>query len=51
MSSKPTIPADISSEAENFLQKTFELNHETRPSAAELLKHPWIVNSPLPLGA
>ncbi|CCM02382.1 uncharacterized protein FIBRA_04477 [Fibroporia radiculosa] len=49
-SAKPTIPADISSEAESFLQLTFELNHEARPSAAELLKHPWIVNQPLPLG-
>ncbi|THG99778.1 hypothetical protein EW026_g2644 [Hermanssonia centrifuga] len=51
MSSKPTIPADISSDAENFLQRTFELNHEARPSAAELLKHPWIANLPPPLGA
>ncbi|PCH38051.1 Pkinase-domain-containing protein [Wolfiporia cocos MD-104 SS10] len=49
-SAKPTIPADISPEAENFLQLTFELNHEARPSAAELLKHPWIANQPLPLG-
>jgi len=49
-SAKPTIPADISTEAENFLQLTFELNHEARPSAAELLKHPWIANQPLPPG-
>ncbi|KAL6305267.1 hypothetical protein BKA93DRAFT_220477 [Sparassis latifolia] len=49
-SAKPTIPADISAEAENFLQLTFELNHKARPTAAELLKHPWIVNQPLPLG-
>ncbi|GJE90806.1 Pkinase-domain-containing protein [Phanerochaete sordida] len=46
MSAKPTIPADISAEAENFLKLTFELDHETRPSAAELLKHPWIANLP-----
>lgn len=50
MSAKPTIPADISSEAESFLQLTFELDHEKRPSAAGLLKHPWIANLPAPLG-
>ena len=44
MSSKPTIPPDISPEAESFLQLTFELNHEARPSAAELLKHPWVAS-------
>lgn len=49
MSSKPTIPPDISADAENFLQRTFELDHESRPSAAELLKHPWIANLPPPL--
>lgn len=49
-SAKPAIPADISPEAENFLQLTFELNHEARPSASELLKHPWIANQPSPLG-
>ncbi|KZT67747.1 Pkinase-domain-containing protein [Daedalea quercina L-15889] len=48
-SAKPAIPADISPEADNFLQLTFELNHEARPSAAELLKHPWIANQPMPL--
>ena len=50
MSSKPTIPPEISSEAESFLQATFELDHEARPSAAALLKHPWIANQPLPIG-
>ncbi|KZT09454.1 Pkinase-domain-containing protein [Laetiporus sulphureus 93-53] len=49
-SAKPAIPADISPEAENFLQLTFDLDHEARPSAAELLKHPWIANQPMPLG-
>ncbi|KAI0703621.1 hypothetical protein BC835DRAFT_1262731 [Cytidiella melzeri] len=44
MSAKPAIPADISADAENFLQLTFELDHNARPSAAELLKHPWIVS-------
>ncbi|KAG6879977.1 hypothetical protein C0992_008570 [Termitomyces sp. T32_za158] len=41
-SAKPTIPSDISAEAQNFLRLTFELNHEARPSAAELLQHAWI---------
>lgn len=44
MSAKPSIPPDISPEAENFLQLTFELNHEARPAAADLLKHPWVAN-------
>ena len=46
MSAKPIIPADISSEAEDFLQRTFEVKHEERPDADELLQHPWIVNGP-----
>ena len=41
-SAKPTIPSDISAEAENFLQLTFELNHEARPDAVDLLEHVWI---------
>lgn len=42
-SAKPAIPSDISSEAQDFLTKTFDLNHSARPSAGELLQHPWIV--------
>ncbi|KAK7693429.1 hypothetical protein QCA50_002997 [Cerrena zonata] len=49
-SAKPTIPADISPECEDFLQKTFELNHEARPSAEELLKHPWLAKHTTPFG-
>lgn len=41
-SAKPSIPPDISAEAEDFLQRTFELNHEARPTAGMLLEHPWI---------
>ena len=48
-SAKPTIPRDISPEADHFLQLTFELNHEARPSAAELLEHPWLKNTIIPL--
>ncbi|KAF9780478.1 Pkinase-domain-containing protein [Thelephora terrestris] len=41
-SAKPTIPSDISTEADNFLQLTFELNHEARPDAVDLVQHVWI---------
>ncbi|THH33938.1 hypothetical protein EUX98_g260 [Antrodiella citrinella] len=41
-SAKPTIPSDICAEAEDFLKLTFELDHEARPTAAELLKHAWM---------
>jgi len=41
-SARPAIPPDISAEAEDFLNKTFELDYKARPSAAELLGHPWI---------
>ncbi|KAK0483660.1 ste11-like protein [Armillaria novae-zelandiae] len=41
-SARPAIPSDISSEAQDFLTKTFEIDHGARPAAAELLKHPWI---------
>ncbi|KAH9856962.1 hypothetical protein C2E23DRAFT_721053 [Lenzites betulinus] len=47
---KPTIPPDISAEAVDFLEKTFELDHELRPSAADLLKHPWVANLQVPFG-
>ncbi|CAA7271665.1 unnamed protein product [Cyclocybe aegerita] len=30
---------------DNFLKKTFEIDHEARPTAAELLQHPWIASS------
>ncbi|KIJ68913.1 hypothetical protein HYDPIDRAFT_23789 [Hydnomerulius pinastri MD-312] len=41
-SAKPAIPSDISSEAEDFLTKTFSIDHTARPSAGELLQHPWL---------
>ncbi|KAF9052985.1 kinase-like domain-containing protein [Panaeolus papilionaceus] len=44
-SARPTIPSDISPEAQDFLRKTFEINHELRPSADELLNHPWITGA------
>jgi len=42
-SAKPAIPSDISSEAQDFLTKTFDLDHSARPSAGELLQHSWLV--------
>ncbi|KAJ7273745.1 hypothetical protein B0H12DRAFT_1090879 [Mycena haematopus] len=45
-SAKPTIPSDISSDAQDFLLRTFELDQEARPSAAELLQHAWIGKKP-----
>jgi mitogen-activated protein kinase kinase kinase len=45
-SAKPSIPSDISADAQEFLQRTFELNHDARPSAEELLEHPWISKKP-----
>ncbi|KAJ3499937.1 hypothetical protein NLJ89_g10008 [Agrocybe chaxingu] len=44
-SARPTIPSDISTEAQDFLRKTFEIDHEARPTAAELLQHSWIAAS------
>ncbi|KAG8901078.1 ATP binding [Tulasnella sp. 403] len=37
-------PPDISAEAEDFLNKTFETEHTARPSAADLLQHPWVAS-------
>ncbi|KAI5833967.1 ste11-like protein [Schizophyllum commune Tattone D] len=44
-SAKPSIPTDITPEAEDFLQRTFELNHEARPTAAECLQLPWLLTT------
>jgi mitogen-activated protein kinase kinase kinase len=41
-SAKPTIPSDISADAQDFLLKTFDLDYEARPDAGEFLQHPWI---------
>lgn len=38
----PNIPENISEEAKDFLKCTFKLNHEERPSAKELLDHPFL---------
>lgn len=39
---QPTIPDDISSTAEDFLEHTFLIDHSDRPSAKVLLQHEFI---------
>ncbi|KAL8701451.1 MAG: hypothetical protein Q9201_004903 [Fulgogasparrea decipioides] len=39
---KPTTPENISDEGRAFLNKTFEIDHEKRPSADELLLSPFL---------
>lgn len=41
-SAKPPIPSDISADAQNCLDLCFELDHEIRPSAGDLLGHAWL---------
>ncbi|GAA5947906.1 hypothetical protein JCM3765_007023 [Sporobolomyces pararoseus] len=41
-SGRPTVPDDISNEADDFLEQTFEIEHTARPSARELLSHAFI---------
>ncbi len=41
-SAKPKIPEYVSEEGKAFLSKTFEIDHEKRPSADELLLHPFL---------
>ncbi|KAK4051090.1 ATP binding [Microbotryomycetes sp. JL221] len=38
----PTIPDDISSDAEDFLDQTFLVDHDARPGATGLLKHAFV---------
>jgi len=42
MSCSPDIPQQSSDDAKDFLAKTFELDHHNRPSAAELVDHPFL---------
>lgn len=39
----PTIPEHASAEAKKFLQQTFEIDHNLRPSADELMLSPFLV--------
>jgi serine/threonine protein kinase len=40
--SRPELPPDITSEAEDFLEKTFMLDFHARPTAVDLLAHDFI---------
>ncbi|KAJ9096010.1 hypothetical protein QFC21_005374 [Naganishia friedmannii] len=40
--SKPTIPTDISAEAVEMLERTFEIDHHARPDAGGLLACAWL---------
>ncbi|EHY56584.1 ATP binding [Exophiala dermatitidis] len=44
---KPSIPDVASEDAKKFLNKTFEVDHEKRPSADELLKEKFLLPMPL----
>lgn len=40
----PALPSDISAEAAHFLSRTFDLDSAARPTAAELLQHPFVAD-------
>jgi mitogen-activated protein kinase kinase kinase len=42
----PALPNDISPETAQFLNRTFDLDHAARPTAAELLQHPFCTDEP-----
>ncbi|KAG0765363.1 hypothetical protein G6F57_004227 [Rhizopus arrhizus] len=42
----PSIPPNLSEEAQSFLKCTFKINHEERSSAEELLGHPFLKEVP-----
>lgn len=41
-STTPEIPSWATDKSKDFLEKTFLLDYKKRPSAAELLQHPWL---------
>ena len=45
-SATPTIPSDITPDAQDFLRQTFKVDHEARPSAAMLLHHTFTATIP-----
>lgn len=47
----PAIPEDISIEADEFLEQTFLIDHNERPSAIDLLAHAFIRDSDAPAPA
>jgi len=38
----PNIPNELSENCRDFLMKTFQFNPEDRPTAADLLEHPFV---------
>ncbi|ORX61370.1 Pkinase-domain-containing protein [Hesseltinella vesiculosa] len=42
----PPLPEDISDLAKSFLKECFQINPEERPTAAELLVHPFVAQNP-----
>ncbi|EIW68706.1 hypothetical protein TREMEDRAFT_32039, partial [Tremella mesenterica DSM 1558] len=45
-SARPTTPSDVSPDAQDLLRQTFEIDHKLRPTAQQLLDHPFL----LPIG-
>jgi mitogen-activated protein kinase kinase kinase len=43
---RPTVPENASEPLQKFLAQTFELEHEQRPEAEELLKSEWLTAGP-----
>lgn len=41
-SGAPTVPPDCTDDAKDFLQQTFAIDHTKRPTADDLLKHPFM---------
>lgn len=48
-SSAPTIPEDISPDAQDFLRGCFNVDHHERPAASKLLQHPFLTTPAPPI--
>ena len=46
---RPATPSDISPDAADFLHKTFEIDYKMRPTAQQLLEHPFLAQRPTQL--
>lgn len=42
----PTIPNTLSRDAQDFILKCLQVNPDNRPSAAQLLEHPYVKKQP-----
>ena len=45
---RPELPRNISKECRNFIQQCLQINPARRPTAEDLLNHPFILNTKLP---